>query len=67
MNNKGEIAMLAHGCFWCSEAIFSRLKGVKSVLTGYSGEVENPSYEAVCTGTTSHVEAAQIEFDPHFI
>ena len=63
-----EIATLANGCFWCSEAIFSRLKGVKSVLPGYSGgEVENPSYEEVCTGTTGHAEAAQVEFDPAVI
>jgi len=60
-----EIATLANGCFWCSEAIFSRIKGVKSVLPGYSGgKVENPSYDAVCTGRTGHAEAAQIEFDP---
>ncbi|AIC16075.1 peptide-methionine (S)-S-oxide reductase MsrA [Nitrososphaera viennensis] len=62
---KTEIATLANGCFWCSEAIFSRLKGVKSVLPGYSGgKVENPSYDDVCTGRTGHAEAAQIEFDP---
>jgi peptide-methionine (S)-S-oxide reductase len=63
-----EIATLANGCFWCSEAIFSRLKGVKSVLPGYSGgRVENPSYDDVCTGRTGHAEAAQIEFDPAVI
>jgi peptide-methionine (S)-S-oxide reductase len=69
MNNddkKMEIATLATGCFWCSEAIFSRLKGVKSVLPGYSGGMlENPSYDEVCTGRTGHAEAAQIEFDPN--
>jgi peptide-methionine (S)-S-oxide reductase len=65
---KTEIATLANGCFWCSEAIFSRLKGVKSVLPGYSGgKVENPSYDDVCTGRTGHAEAAQIEFDPAVI
>ena len=65
---KTEIATLANGCFWCSEAIFSRLKGVKSVLPGYSGgKVENPSYDDVCTGRTGHAEAAQIEFDPTVI
>jgi peptide-methionine (S)-S-oxide reductase len=63
-----EIATLANGCFWCSEAVFSRLKGVKSVLPGYSGgNVENPSYEEVCTGRTGHAEAAQIEFDPKVV
>ena len=59
-----QIATLANGCFWCSEAIFKRLKGVKSVLPGYSGGiVENPSYEQVCTGKTWHAEPIQIEFD----
>jgi peptide-methionine (S)-S-oxide reductase len=65
---KLEIATLANGCFWCTEAIFARLKGVKSVLPGYSGgKVENPSYDQVCTGITGHAEAAQIEFDPMVI
>jgi peptide-methionine (S)-S-oxide reductase len=65
-NNKTtQIATLANGCFWCSEAIFKRLKGVKSVLPGYSGGmVENPSYEEVCTGKTGQAESIQIEFDP---
>jgi peptide-methionine (S)-S-oxide reductase len=63
-----EIATLATGCFWCSEAVFNRLKGVESVLPGYSGgKVENPSYDDVCTGRTGHAEAAQIEFDPNII
>ncbi len=63
-----EIATLANGCFWCSEAIFNRLKGVKSVVPGYSGgRVEDPTYEDVCTGRTGHAEAAQIEFDPTVI
>jgi peptide-methionine (S)-S-oxide reductase len=63
-----EIATLASGCFWCSEAVFSRLKGVKSVLPGYSGgNVEDPSYDDVCTGRTGHAEAAQIEFDSDVI
>ena len=63
-----EIATLANGCFWCSEAIFKRLKGVKSVLPGYSGgTVKNPSYEQVCTGRTGHAESIQIEFDPKVI
>ena len=66
--NKTELATLATGCFWCSEAIFARLKGVKSVIPGYSGgKVENPSYEQVCTGRTGHAEAVQIEFDPDAI
>ncbi|MFL6376666.1 MAG: peptide-methionine (S)-S-oxide reductase MsrA [Nitrososphaeraceae archaeon] len=65
-NNKTtQIATLANGCFWCSEAIFKRLKGVKSVLPGYSGGiVENPSYEEVSTGKTAQAESIQIEYDP---
>jgi peptide-methionine (S)-S-oxide reductase len=63
-----ETATLASGCFWCSEAVFARLAGVKSVLPGYSGgHMENPSYDDVCTGRTGHAEAAQIEFDPDII
>jgi peptide-methionine (S)-S-oxide reductase len=68
MDDKSEIATLANGCFWCSEAIFKRLKGVKSVLPGYSGGiVKNPSYNQVCTGKTGHAESIQIEFDPKVI
>jgi len=69
MNNKKmEVATLATGCFWCSETLFSRLRGVKSVLPGYSGGmIEAPSYDEVCTGSTGHAEAAQIEFDPDVI
>ena len=65
MDKKIETATLAGGCFWCTEAIFKRLKGVKSVLPGYSGgTVKNPTYEQVCEGNTGHAEAIQIEFDP---
>lgn len=60
-----ETATIAGGCFWCTEAVFQRLKGVKSVTPGYTGGIgENPSYESVCSGQTGHVEAIQIEFDP---
>jgi peptide-methionine (S)-S-oxide reductase len=63
-----QIATLANGCFWCSEAIFRRLRGVKSVIPGYSGGlVENPSYEQVCIGNTGHAESIQIKFDPRII
>src|SRR3989344_7423188 len=65
MENNVEIATLAGGCFWCIEAIFKRLKGIKSVLPGYAGgTVENPTYSQVCSGNTGHAEAIQIEFDP---
>jgi len=62
------IATLAGGCFWCTEAIFKRLKGVDSTVPGYAGgSVENPTYELVCSGTTGHAEAIQIEFNPKII
>lgn len=60
-----ETVTLAGGCFWCTEAIFSQLRGVQSVEPGYSGgTVPNPSYEDVCTGRTGHAEAIQVVFDP---
>ncbi|HSW96906.1 MAG TPA: peptide-methionine (S)-S-oxide reductase MsrA [Candidatus Saccharimonadales bacterium] len=63
-----ETATLAGGCFWCTEAIFKRLKGVKSVLPGYAGgNVDNPTYEQVSTSNTGHAEAIQIEYDPAII
>jgi methionine-S-sulfoxide reductase len=53
------------GCFWCTEAFFSELKGVKSAVSGYSGgRVANPSYKLVCTGTTGHAEVVQVTYDP---
>ena len=63
-----DIATLAGGCFWCTEAIFNRLKGVTSVVPGYAAsQVENPSYEEVCTGRTGAAEATQITYDPSII
>src|SRR5579875_1329869 len=60
-----ELATLGGGCFWCTEAVFSRLRGVVSVEPGYSGgHVPNPSYEDVCSGLTGHAEVVQIRFDP---
>ena len=59
------LATLAGGCFWCLEAVFEQLRGVSKVSSGYSGgHVPNPSYEAVCTGTTGHAEVVQVAFDP---
>jgi len=67
-NNEMEIATLANGCFWCTEAIFKKLKGVKSILPGYAGgTVKNPSYNQVCTGSSGHAESIQIKFDPTVI
>jgi len=62
---KTDTATFATGCFWCTEAIFQELKGVLKVTSGYSGgNVPNPSYEDVCTGTTGHAECLQIIYDP---
>jgi methionine-S-sulfoxide reductase len=63
-----EVATLAGGCFWCLEAVYDLLKGVTHVESGYmGGDVPNPSYEQVCTGTTNHAEVVQITFDPQQI
>ena len=60
-----EVATFGAGCFWCVEAIFQVLDGVKSVVSGYAGgTVDNPTYEEVCSGTTGHAEVCQITFDP---
>lgn len=60
-----EVAVFGGGCFWCTEAVFSELKGVIAVMPGYTGgTVEDPSYEAVCSGKTGHAEVSKIEFDP---
>jgi peptide-methionine (S)-S-oxide reductase len=60
-----EIATFGSGCFWCSEAVFSELKGVLKVEPGYAGgTVANPTYEDVCSDTTGHAEVAQVTFDP---
>lgn len=65
MNKKLDTAVFAAGCFWCTEAVFLQVKGVVSVRSGYmGGQLEQPSYEAVCTGTTGHAEVCWIEFDP---
>ncbi len=61
-------ATFGGGCFWCVEAAFETFKGVKAVVSGYSGgETVNPSYEEICTGRTGHAEVVQIEFDPAVI
>ncbi len=63
-----ELATFGAGCFWCVEAVFQQLKGVASVVSGYSGgHVEYPTYEQVVSGNTGHAEVAQIEFDPEQI
>jgi peptide-methionine (S)-S-oxide reductase len=66
--SKEEIATFGAGCFWCVEAIFQNLAGVKKVVSGYSGgEVENPTYEQVCHGNTGYAEVVQIYYDPEMI
>jgi peptide-methionine (S)-S-oxide reductase len=63
-----ETATLAGGCFWCLEAVYDQVKGVKDVVSGYTGgHVANPTYERVCSGKTGHAEAVQITFDPEQI
>ncbi|MHB1147185.1 MAG: peptide-methionine (S)-S-oxide reductase MsrA [Lutibacter sp.] len=68
MSDKLEIATLANGCFWCTEAIFQRLNGVEKVTSGYSGgKVKNPTYNEVTLGETGHAEVIQIQFNPSVI
>ena len=60
-----ETAVLGGGCFWCLEAVFDEINGVRSVESGYAGgRVQNPSYDDVCSGTTGHAEVVRIVFDP---
>lgn len=62
--NSNDFCTLGAGCFWCVEAVFTELKGVTSVKSGFmGGKIPNPSYEDVCTGNTGHAEVARIEFD----
>ena len=63
-----ETITLGGGCFWCTEAVFVNVRGITDVESGYSnGQVLNPSYEQVCTGTTGHNEVVQLKFDPEEI
>jgi peptide-methionine (S)-S-oxide reductase len=65
---KLETATFGEGCFWCTEAVYQRLRGVKTVVSGYSnGTVEKPTYEQVCTGRTGYAEVIQITYDPNEI
>ncbi len=62
------VATFGGGCFWCTEAVFLRLKGILKVTSGYTGGiVPNPTYEEVCKGTTGHAEVIQVEYDPKVI
>lgn len=63
-----DIAILAGGCFWCTEAVFERLKGVEKVTPGFiGGSIKNPAYREIITGRTGHAEAIRINFDPEII
>ncbi|MFA6402717.1 MAG: peptide-methionine (S)-S-oxide reductase MsrA [Salinivirgaceae bacterium] len=67
-NMKTEIATFGGGCFWCTEAMYSRLNGVISATSGYSaGHTANPTYKEVCTGTTGHAEVIQVVYNPEII
>jgi len=66
--SRTEVATLAGGCFWCLEAVFDELRGVRKIESGYSGGfVPDPTYRQVCTGTTGHAEVVQVTFDPNVI
>ncbi|HJU56009.1 MAG TPA: peptide-methionine (S)-S-oxide reductase MsrA [Pyrinomonadaceae bacterium] len=66
--NQREVATLAGGCFWCLEAVFDDLRGVESVESGYAGgNVPNPTYRQVCSGTTGHAEVVRVTFDPQVV
>ena len=68
MSDSHERATLGGGCFWCLEAVFELVDGVESVKSGYAGgHVADPTYEAVCSGTTGHAEVVQVAFDPEAI
>jgi methionine-S-sulfoxide reductase len=68
MNDNLEITTLGSGCFWCTEAFFLPVKGIKSVVSGYSGgKTKNPTYKEICSGQTGHAEVIQVTFDPTII
>jgi len=66
--NGFDFAVLGGGCFWCTEALYQMLPGVKGVVSGYAGgKTENPTYKDVCSGETGHAEVIQVEFDPKVV
>ena len=61
-------AIIGGGCFWCTEAVFEKINGVKEVISGYAGgKIPNPTYEQICTGLTGHAEVIKIVYDPKVI
>ena len=68
MDNSLQTATFGAGCFWCTEAVFLDVRGVKEVASGYmGGKTKNPSYEDVCTGMTGHAEVIQLKYDPSMV
>jgi peptide-methionine (S)-S-oxide reductase len=64
-NQNSAVATLAGGCFWCLEAVYDDMQGIRSVVSGYTGgRVDNPTYKQICTGTTGHAEVVQVTYDP---
>lgn len=67
-NTSMEVSIIGGGCFWCTEAVFERIEGIKDVVSGYAGGVVlNPTYKQICTGTTGHAEVLKITFDPSIV
>jgi len=65
---KIEMATLAGGCFWCTEAVYQKMKGVEKVVSGYAGgQIENPTYEQICSGTTGHAEVVQLTYNTSIV
>src|SRR5687768_10600587 len=63
--NQTALATFGGGCFWCTEALFERVEGVKAVVSGYAGgQQDKPTYKQVCSGATGHAEVIQVEYDP---
>lgn len=68
MNKQIEKIVVAGGCFWCTEAVFQRIEGVESVVSGYTGgSIRNPAYREICSGTTGHAEAIEIQYNPNVV
>ncbi len=68
MNEELQLATLGSGCFWCTEAVFLNVKGIESVVSGYTGgNVKNPTYKEICTGLTGHAEVIQVAYNPAII
>lgn len=67
-NTEREMIVFAAGCFWCTEAVFQRIKGVEKVTSGYTGGfIKNPAYREVCMGVTGHAEGIKVEYDPSVV